>query len=391
MQQERAAEEEVNRHLRLEIETLRAPRRIERLATEQLHLVAPARGEAIVIERVAPGRAAGDSRSSRAGETHGTTAPAQSLLGRVRRRATSSARPAPLDWRRRSSRLSCARAARALDRRHRGAAGLPAGVRARRPDGARRAPADADARRRRPSAARSSIATAGCWPTAWTPTPSPPSRPKSTTRPTWPRRSAARSTTAPPRIAQAIAEQLAQQRAVRLRRAPGDAGARRKRVAALELTGIGFIKESRRFYPNSELAAHVLGYVGLDNIGLGGIESAYDSQIRGKDGKVLIQTDAQAARASAASSGRRPPALGVELTIDEYLQHVAERELRAGVEENHAAGGTRDHHGSAHRRDPRAGELADVQPERLRDVRRRRAAQPRRSRTSTSPDRRSRS
>ena len=54
MQQERAAEEEINRHLRLEVETLRAPRRIEKIATEQLHLVAPTRGQAIVIERVTP-------------------------------------------------------------------------------------------------------------------------------------------------------------------------------------------------------------------------------------------------------------------------------------------------------------------------------------------------
>src|SRR5258708_21890960 len=54
MQQERAAEEEVNRHLRLEIETLRAPRRIERIATEQLHLVTPVPGHAIVIERGTP-------------------------------------------------------------------------------------------------------------------------------------------------------------------------------------------------------------------------------------------------------------------------------------------------------------------------------------------------
>ena len=54
MQQERAAEEEINRHLRLEVETLRAPRRIEKIATEQLNLVAPARGQAIVIERVTP-------------------------------------------------------------------------------------------------------------------------------------------------------------------------------------------------------------------------------------------------------------------------------------------------------------------------------------------------
>src|SRR5919204_6483123 len=54
MQRQRAAEEEAGRRLRLEIETLRSPKRIEALATERLHLVAPARDEAIVIERVQP-------------------------------------------------------------------------------------------------------------------------------------------------------------------------------------------------------------------------------------------------------------------------------------------------------------------------------------------------
>jgi cell division protein FtsL len=54
MQRQRAAEEEVGRQLRLEIETLRSPKRIEALATGQLHLVAPSRDEAIVIERVQP-------------------------------------------------------------------------------------------------------------------------------------------------------------------------------------------------------------------------------------------------------------------------------------------------------------------------------------------------
>jgi len=52
LQQERAAEAEVNRHLRLEIETLRSPGRVERLAVERLGMVAPAHGEAVVIERV---------------------------------------------------------------------------------------------------------------------------------------------------------------------------------------------------------------------------------------------------------------------------------------------------------------------------------------------------
>jgi cell division protein FtsL len=54
MEHQRAAEEDTSRHLRLEIETLRSPKRIETLATEQLHLVAPTRDEAIVIERVVP-------------------------------------------------------------------------------------------------------------------------------------------------------------------------------------------------------------------------------------------------------------------------------------------------------------------------------------------------
>jgi cell division protein FtsL len=54
MKKERASEEDAARRLRLEIETLRAPKRIEALATQQLHLVAPTRNEAIVIERVLP-------------------------------------------------------------------------------------------------------------------------------------------------------------------------------------------------------------------------------------------------------------------------------------------------------------------------------------------------
>jgi cell division protein FtsL len=61
LERERAAEEEVNRHLRLEIETLRSPRRIEEMAIRDLKLVAPARDQAIVIERVAPSAVPGKS------------------------------------------------------------------------------------------------------------------------------------------------------------------------------------------------------------------------------------------------------------------------------------------------------------------------------------------
>jgi cell division protein FtsI/penicillin-binding protein 2 len=124
----------------------------------------------------------------------------------------------------------------------------------------------------------------------------------------------------------------------------------RRRVEDLNLEGVGFIKESRRFYPNKELGAHLLGYVGIDNAGLGGLEAAYDSQIRGKSGKLLVQTDA---RRHAFARFERPPTSGstVELTIDEFLQHVAERELHQGVVENRAAGG------SAIVLDPRTGEI----------------------------------
>jgi cell division protein FtsI (penicillin-binding protein 3) len=99
------------------------------------------------------------------------------------------------------------------------------------------------------------------------------------------------------------------------------------------------MKENRRFYPNKELGAHLLGYVGLDNTGLAGIEATYDSLIKGNAGTVLIQTDA---KRHAFSRIERPSTTGatLELTIDQYLQHIAERELRAGVTENRAASGT---------------------------------------------------
>ena len=111
-----------------------------------------------------------------------------------------------------------------------------------------------------------------------------------------------------------------------------------RRVAGLQLEGVGFMKESRRFYPNKDLASHLIGYVGLDNSGLGGIEATYDTLIKGRPGTVLIQTDA---RRHAFSRLEKPPTSGasLELTIDEYLQHVVERELRTGVDENAAEGG----------------------------------------------------
>ena len=112
-----------------------------------------------------------------------------------------------------------------------------------------------------------------------------------------------------------------------------------RQIRELDLKGIGFLKENQRFYPNRELAAHLMGYVGIDNQGLSGLESSYDEEIRGRPGRVLMQTDA---RNRAFSRVEHPPTAGVtlELTIDKYIQHIAERELRTAVLEHHAAGGT---------------------------------------------------
>lgn len=126
-----------------------------------------------------------------------------------------------------------------------------------------------------------------------------------------------------------------------------------RRVAALELEGVGFLKENRRFYPNKTLAAHVLGHVGIDNVGLGGIEAAFDSTIKGRPGAVLIHVDAHG---RAFSRTERKPTTGstLELTIDEQVQYIVERELRAGVEWSGAAGG------AAVVMDPFTGELLAV-------------------------------
>jgi cell division protein FtsI (penicillin-binding protein 3) len=113
-----------------------------------------------------------------------------------------------------------------------------------------------------------------------------------------------------------------------------------ERVRALGIKGIGVMKESRRFYPKRQLLSHVLGYVGSENVGLGGLESAYDGLIRGRSGKVLVQRDAK--RNALTSHVEREATAGatLELSVDQYLQNIAERELEAGVREFGAAGGS---------------------------------------------------
>jgi len=126
--------------------------------------------------------------------------------------------------------------------------------------------------------------------------------------------------------------------------------AQASRIADLQLEGIGFMRETRRFYPKRELASHLIGYVGQESDGLAGLESTYDKLVKGRAGTVLVQTDAHR---KAFSRVERSPTAGssLELTVDEYLQYVAERELKAGVEWAGAAGG------SAIVMDPHTGEI----------------------------------
>jgi cell division protein FtsI (penicillin-binding protein 3) len=111
------------------------------------------------------------------------------------------------------------------------------------------------------------------------------------------------------------------------------------RVRALNLKGIYFQKESKRFYPKRELAAQTLGFVGVDDEGLGGLERAYDSDLRGKPGKMLISMDAR--RRWFGRVERQPEAgENLVLTVDEKIQYIAERELEAALEQTRALAGT---------------------------------------------------
>jgi len=111
------------------------------------------------------------------------------------------------------------------------------------------------------------------------------------------------------------------------------------RVRALNLRGVYFQKESKRFYPKRELAAQVLGYVGMDDEGLSGIEREFDDELRGQPGRMLISIDAR--KRWFGRVERQPePGENVVLTVDQAIQYIAERELDNAIRENAAAAGT---------------------------------------------------
>jgi cell division protein FtsI (penicillin-binding protein 3) len=110
---------------------------------------------------------------------------------------------------------------------------------------------------------------------------------------------------------------------------------RAEAVRALKLKGVYSTEEQKRRYPNGPLAAHVLGYVGLDDKGLAGVEQVYDASLKGEAGRVLLDKDGQ--RKAFESEGSAPrDGRTLVLTVDQTIQYIVERELAAAVERTHA-------------------------------------------------------
>ena len=124
-------------------------------------------------------------------------------------------------------------------------------------------------------------------------------------------------------------------------------------VRELNEPGLGFLQESLRLYPSRELAAHVVGFEGLDGKGLGGIEQVWDSHLAGAEGRVLVERDALGRDVTGAPTVLKAtvPGQGVALTIDATLQYLAEKEVEAAWRR------TRSKAAMAVMMDPRTGEI----------------------------------
>jgi len=122
------------------------------------------------------------------------------------------------------------------------------------------------------------------------------------------------------------------------------------RVRELNLKGIYLQKEFKRFYPNGDLAAHVLGYVGTDDDGLGGLERKFDDELHGTPGHELTAIDAK--RHVLGSDESDPqPGENLVLTIDSNIQYMAERALDAQMAKVKAS------HGTVVVQDPHTGQI----------------------------------
>lgn len=113
-------------------------------------------------------------------------------------------------------------------------------------------------------------------------------------------------------------------------------------VRKLKLPGIYFMEAHRRTYPRAMLGANVIGYVGVDGDGLAGIEHSFDRYVKGTPGKVTLLKDARKGVYLVGGDGANRPRDGqhVVLTIDSVIQFIAERALKATIEQHRAASGS---------------------------------------------------
>lgn len=118
--------------------------------------------------------------------------------------------------------------------------------------------------------------------------------------------------------------------------------AKAEEIRRLRLDGIGFVMESQRFYPKRALFGHLLGFAGLDNRGLEGLELKYDATLRGEKGWLVLERDAHGKSIFPKDLNYLAPSRGKDLylTVDEVIQHVSERELDRVVDQTGAKGGT---------------------------------------------------
>jgi len=110
-------------------------------------------------------------------------------------------------------------------------------------------------------------------------------------------------------------------------------------IKALNLKGIGFIKESKRVYPNGYLSSQSIGFAGLDNKGQEGLELYYDQYLKGAPGWAMLLRDARSKKINLYEKMVRPQeGASLVLTIDEVIQYIAERELDKAYLSSHAKG-----------------------------------------------------
>ena len=113
-------------------------------------------------------------------------------------------------------------------------------------------------------------------------------------------------------------------------------------IKKLNLPGIGLTQETRRYYPNDNLAAHILGFTGIDSQGLDGVEMTFDSYLRGRPGSIVVEYDARGKEIPYASHRFIQPVDGnnIFLTIDSVIQQIIERDLEKVMKDTQAKAAT---------------------------------------------------